>query len=995
MSQERNIMDENKRLKEERDLYARTLEETNLRFERKVKELSLLRSIGDVISCTFDLELFCCKLVEIIIEETNAENCSLMLKDPESNKLILKVAKGSKDKLSRYFEKLKDSNVVFSLGKGIAGKVALEGKPILINDVKNDKRFDHSKKTRPPIGSLLCCPFVSQQQVLGVINLSSSQSNAFSDDDMRVMSIFSAVATSIFTNTISYLELKESEEKFRAIFEGARDALLIIDPLSKKIIDCNKQTEDWLGYTKKELLRINQVLDLFSPEHKKEEILPFEEFIRKVIKENASEITLSGKDGNKRLGEIKVSDIRYQGRNLVQLAIRDIAERKEIEGELKETKDFLDNVIESSLDPIITTDTKGYITRVNKSFLNMLGYKKEETLGKHTTEFSPLKEGTYESTTGELVEINEEFFNSTRTWVSRLIEEGKISNVESYNIRKDNKVVPVEDNIVYLCNKEGERTGAVGIIRDITERKRVERKTREDKEFLENLFKTSADAILVTDPQGNITMLNDAMAKIVGYSRDELLGKHSSILAPLDKDIRAKIVSDHNKLFEEGAVYGYETVWRRKDGQHISIESNKSLLRNKDGQIIGGVNFTRDVTEKKRVESVMLQTEKLKSLGELAGGVAHDFNNVLAAILGRVQLLKMKIEPPSGKRESRKSVHDLKKGLEIIEKASLDGAETVRRIQEFSRRRADDKNFTQVDINELIDHALEFTRVRWKDDTESKGIKIKIIKEFSSLPSIAGSASELREVFTNFINNALDAMPQGGQVKIKTFKKGRNVFVKLEDTGVGIPKAIRGRIFDPFFTTKGPQSTGLGMSVSYGIINRHQGTIKIESVEGKGTTFTIKLPVISGETSEVKVKPLPRERKKARILVVEDEEGVRELLKDILTDGGYEVETASRGSEGIKMFKKKDFDLVFTDLGMPGMSGWQVAEETKKINRNTPVALITGWEVQMENSELKERGVDLVVNKPFHVEQVLKLVQEGMEIKSNYGTKGMIRSNLV
>ena len=319
MSQERkNIMDENKRLKEERDLYARTLEKTNLRFERKVKELSLLRSVGDIISCTFDLELFCHKLAEIIIEETNAENCSLMLKNSESNKLILKVAKGSKDKSSRYFAKLEDSDVFFSLGKGIAGKVALEGKPILINDVKNDKRFDHGKKTRPLIGSLLCCPFISQQQVLGVINLSSSQTNAFSDDNMRVKSIFSAFATSIFTNTISYLKLKESEEKFRATFEGARDALLIIDPLSGKIIDCNKQTENWLGYTNKELLRMNQVLDLFSLEHKKKEILPFEEFIRKVIKENAGEITLSGKDGNKRLGEIKVSDIRYQGRNLVQ-----------------------------------------------------------------------------------------------------------------------------------------------------------------------------------------------------------------------------------------------------------------------------------------------------------------------------------------------------------------------------------------------------------------------------------------------------------------------------------------------------------------------------------------------------------------------------------------------------------------------------------------------------------------------------------------------------
>ncbi|MCK5009804.1 MAG: GAF domain-containing protein, partial [Deltaproteobacteria bacterium] len=208
MNETKRIQDENRRLKEERDLYAKILEETNLRFERKVKELSLLRNIGDIINCNFDLELFCRKLTEIIIEETSAENCSLMLKDSFSDKLVLKVAKGRKDESSAYFGKVNNANVVFSLGNGIAGKVAVEGKPILINDVKNDKRFDHSRKTRLPIGSLMCCPFISQHQVLGVINLSSSQTNAFNNDDMRVMSIFSAFATSIFTNAISYTELK-------------------------------------------------------------------------------------------------------------------------------------------------------------------------------------------------------------------------------------------------------------------------------------------------------------------------------------------------------------------------------------------------------------------------------------------------------------------------------------------------------------------------------------------------------------------------------------------------------------------------------------------------------------------------------------------------------------------------------------------------------------------------------------------------------------------
>jgi CheY-like chemotaxis protein len=384
------------------------------------------------------------------------------------------------------------------------------------------------------------------------------------------------------------------------------------------------------------------------------------------------------------------------------------------------------------------------------------------------------------------------------------------------------------------------------------------------------------------------------------------------------------------------------------------------------------------------MEHKLLQSEKLKSLGELSGGVAHDFNNVLAAILGRVQLLRMRLEPPPGKQEKRKSMLDLKKGLEVIEEAAMDGAETVRRIQEFSRRRADDKDFTQIDIGELIDSALEFTRVRWKDEAESKGIKIDVTKELSLLPPMAGSEAELREVFVNLINNGLDAMPQGGRMTIRAFSENNQIYVIVKDTGIGIPKAMRERIFDPFFTTKGPQSTGLGLSVSYGIINRHRGTITVDSVEGEGTTFTIKLPISEGMVKEEKSELIPVTQRRARILVVEDEEGVRNVLKDILTAAGHEIEVAYDGIQGIELFKKKEFDLVFTDLGMPVMSGWQVAEKVKSINKRVPVALITGWNVELEGSEMKENYVDLIIKKPFAVNQVIRLVQEGMELRERF-----------
>jgi len=308
----------------------------------------------------------------------------------------------------------------------------------------------------------------------------------------------------------------------------------------------------------------------------------------------------------------------------------------------------------------------------------------------------------------------------------------------------------------------------------------------------------------------------------------------------------------------------------------------------------------------------------------------------------------------------------------------------VKRIQEFSRRRADDKNFTQVDINELIVKALEFTRARWKDSAESKGVKIVVKKEFSPLPSTAGSEAELREVFNNLINNALDAMPQGGHLKIETFKEDNCIGVKVKDTGDGIPEAVRDRIFDPFFTTKGVQSTGLGLSVSYGIINRHRGTISVDSVEGGGTTFTIKIPIVEKTIKEEKIKFTPQELGKARILVIEDEEEVRNLLKDILTDAGHEVEIAGDGLQGVEIFEKKEFDLVFTDLGMPVMSGWQVAEKIKSVNGKVPVALITGWNVELKESEMKDNCLDLIIQKPFAVNQVLRLVQKGMELRDRF-----------
>jgi signal transduction histidine kinase/ActR/RegA family two-component response regulator len=384
--------------------------------------------------------------------------------------------------------------------------------------------------------------------------------------------------------------------------------------------------------------------------------------------------------------------------------------------------------------------------------------------------------------------------------------------------------------------------------------------------------------------------------------------------------------------------------------------------------------------ELKQAQDQVIQAEKLRAMGEMASGVAHDFNNLLAVILGNIQLLLHQFD--------RLSPEEIRERLKTIEQSSKDGAETVRRIQEFSGMRRD-KEFTPLSLNELITDLVNVTQPRWKEQTQSKGIQIELTKKLGKIPQILGNPSELREVTTNIVFNAVDALPNGGEVTITTSVQAEDwVEMRIADTGIGMTEEVRKRVFDPFFTTKGVTNTGLGMSVSYGIIKRHGGEILIESEPGKGTTFIIHLP--TGYMNEipdekmvrtVPVTPLALEGGGARILVIDDEDSVRKILYQMLKAKGYQVVVASNGEEGIERFKEEPFDLVFTDLGMPKMSGWEVGRALKGINPKVPIALITGWGVELNKDKMKESGIDLVVSKPFNFDQVVRLVSEAMELK--------------
>ena len=387
-------------------------------------------------------------------------------------------------------------------------------------------------------------------------------------------------------------------------------------------------------------------------------------------------------------------------------------------------------------------------------------------------------------------------------------------------------------------------------------------------------------------------------------------------------------------------------------------------------------DLKQTLKELKQAQDQIIQTEKLRAMGEMASGVAHDFNNLLAVILGNIQLLLHQLD--------HLRPEEVRERLKVIEQSSKDGAETVRRIQEFTGMRRD-KEFSPLSINEIITDVVNITQPRWKDQTQKRGIQIELIRTLGKIPLILGNPSELREVLTNIIFNAVDAMPEEGEITISTQSQTEDwVEVRIADTGTGMTEEVKKRVFDPFFTTKGVTNSGLGMSVSYGIIKRHGGEILIESEAAKGTTFIIHLPTGYGEENieEKVLRPKPVQAVRfARILVIDDDESVRNILSQMLRAKGYQVEVASGGEEGIERFKKEKFDLVFTDLGMPRMSGWEVGKTLKGLNPKVPIAMITGWGVELNREKMSESGIDLVVPKPFNFEQIGQLVSEAMELK--------------
>jgi len=477
---------------------------------------------------------------------------------------------------------------------------------------------------------------------------------------------------------------------------------------------------------------------------------------------------------------------------------------------------------------------------------------------------------------------------------------------------------------------------------------------------------------------GLLAAANNRAAEMLRADTEKLV---NATLQDIFPDVDSGKLLEAIRNMPDGQEITYEDVSaRRRDGGHFPCEASFKLLpftgRRRSGPgkatertryIAAGI---RDLSTLKEMEAQVMKVNNLHTLGEMSCGVAHDFNNLLSAILGHVQLLISR-----GDRQTP-SWDDVKKRLRIVEQAALDGAETVGRILRFSRI-SGEREVELLDINALVRDTLAITRSRWKDEAQVADVEVRVEEDYGTVRTVLGRGNELREVLTNLIFNAVDAIRDSGTVRVRTGMHHGRVFASVSDNGVGIPQDVREKVFQPFYTTKGKQGSGLGLSISCGIIERHEGEIVVESEVGRGSTFTIFLPVANGKPKPEAPQAAPSEScAKGRILVIDDDKYIREVVSEILVSVGHTVDVAVDGIEGMALFNKHSYDLVFTDLGMPGISGWEVASRIKASDASIPVIVMTGWGAQVEEAKVRGTGVQRVLAKPMQMRQVVSVTEE-------------------
>lgn len=532
----------------------------------------------------------------------------------------------------------------------------------------------------------------------------------------------------------------------------------------------------------------------------------------------------------------------------------------------------------------------------------------------------------------------------------------------------------VEDQNVFIFNQAGRITHLQGAVWDITERKKAQQALLRSEQRIEELLAKSSDVTVVLDEQGVFLYASPSVKTVLGYSQNDLAGKntfdfiHPEDIKPVTEALR-EVIHRQNK----GVVT--ELRFRHADGKWICLEAlgNNCL----DNPAIGGIVINaRDVSERKRLEAQLLHSQKMEAIGRLAGGIAHDFNNILMGIQGYVSLLLIKMD----------TIHPDFEKLVNVQTLVQSGADLTGKLLGFAR--GGRFEIKPTDLNELIAKTVNlFGRTKRE---------ISVHQQFRATPATAEvDRVQMEQVFLNLFVNAWQAMPEGGEIFVETqhetfarstptrnLRKGKYVKVTIRDTGMGMDEETRQHIFEPFFTTKAKErGVGLGLASAYGILRDHQGAIEVASSPGRGTQFTLYLPAsdkaVSAETYASKTICKGTET----ILLVDDEDAIVDVCRDILISLGYTIRVATTGQAALDIYARdpRDIDLVILDMIMPGMSGAQIFEKIRRINPQARVILSTGYSQSDEARQLLDNGCLGMISKPFRIEELSQKIRDVLD----------------
>jgi two-component system, cell cycle sensor histidine kinase and response regulator CckA len=627
-----------------------------------------------------------------------------------------------------------------------------------------------------------------------------------------------------------------------------------------------------------------------------------------------------------------------------------------MEKRLRESEERFRKVFEQGPLGMFMASRNGKIEAANARFCEMIGYPEAE-ITRHTFLGLLHPDDAVDAAT-----------HSERLWHREL----RSDSVERRLLRKDGGVLWARLTVSVVRDETERPLHFFGMIEDVTDRRNVEQALRASEERYRTLVETMAEAIVVLDRGGRMTYANRPLLEVLGRPEEEVKDR-----------LWAEVTGDSDQLHalirRSGAnpdvpVKG-ELDLRRRDGTCVPFAVSLRRIRDSRARIHGTLAVLTDMTDRKRAEELVVKTERVNAISDLASGVAHNFNNLLQIMMGGLNLALNDLD--TNKTAS------LKDTMERLLDSVRFGAEIVRRLQTFANLKGELKptEGAPFDLAEVVRQAVQVSGPHSSAQTPGTDRDLGIHLDLHAPCLVKGRENELFEVIVNLVKNALEAMPRGGDLTARTWVEGDEVICQVCDTGVGIRRENMRRVFQPFWSTKRSSiGAGMGLALCHGVVTRHGGSISVESAEGEGAVFTIRLP----RGSEMPdTNPEPTEEPQdvpLTVLIVDDMVTILALLERILTRKGHTVFTAESGTEALKVFQEQPVDVVVCDLIMPDMDGWAVGKAMRAISEGggtpkVPFMLLTGWGGQdHEHRKIEESGVDAVVKKPIEPKSVLKTI---------------------